>query len=137
MDRRTIVLLIALGLLGYGVYMVGYLPGLWGEPLLFVEFLVQAVLSILAAFATWRRSSAAGTLIVLVGVSAAATVLTEAILGIVAYIPAIGTALVEIVLAVVVAAFVGGKGGSPLPGAPVHRPEPPTQREVDELPQGF
>jgi hypothetical protein len=56
-DRSTALLLIAVALAGYGVYIAAYVPAmLLGQPvpLLLIDFVVQAVCALVAAVGVWR-----------------------------------------------------------------------------------
>lgn len=109
-DRSTVLLLIAVALAGYGVYTAAYVPAmLLGQPmpLLLIGFVLQAVCALAAAVGVWRRQPWAAGVVVLLGVSIAATWLVEAfVLGIVAYLDAILVAVLAIVVALIIAAYV-------------------------------
>ena len=109
-DRSTALLLIAVGLAGYGVYIAGYvLAMLLGQPvpLLLIGFVLQAVCALAAAFGVWRGQPWAAGAVVLLGVSIAATWLVEGfVLGIVAYLHALLVAVLAIVVACIIAAYV-------------------------------
>jgi hypothetical protein len=109
-DRSTALLLIALGLAGYGVYIARYVPGLLVGPpalLLLIGFVLQSVCAFAGAVGVWRRQRWAAFVVVLLGVSIAATWLIEAfVLGIVAYLHALMVAVLAIVVAVTLAAYV-------------------------------
>ena len=114
-DRSTALLLIAVALAGYGVYIAGYvLAMLLGQalPLLLIGFVLQVVCALAAAFGVWRGQPWAAVVVVLLGVSIAATWLIEGfILGIVAYLHALLVAVVAIVVALVIAAYVNRQHG--------------------------
>ena len=109
-ERSTALLLIAVALAGYGVYIVGYVPAmLLGKPvpLLLIGFVLQAVCAFAAAVGVWRRQPWAATVVVLLGVSIAATWLVEGfVLGIVAYLYALLVAVLALVVAWIIAAYV-------------------------------
>ncbi len=109
-DRSTALLLIAVALAGYGVYIAAYVPAmLLGQPmpLLLIGFVLQAACALAAAVCVWHRQPWAAGMVVLLGVSIAATWLVEAfVLGIVAYLHAILVAVLAIVVAWIVAAYV-------------------------------
>jgi peptidoglycan/LPS O-acetylase OafA/YrhL len=109
-DRSTALLLIAVALAGYGVYTAAYVPAmLLGRPmpLLLIGFVLQAVCALAAAVGVWRRQPWAAGMVVLLGVSIAATWLVEAfVLGIVAYLDAMLVAVLAIVVALIIAAYV-------------------------------
>lgn len=114
-DRSTALLLIAVALAGYGVYIVRYVPGLLvGRPaaLLLIGFVLQAACAFAAAVGAWRCQRWAAGVVVLLGVSIAATWLTEAfVLGIVAYVHALLVAVLAIVGTLVIAAYVKPRHG--------------------------
>ena len=94
----------------YGVYRALYVvPMLVGpaDPLLLIGFLLQAVFGIAAGVAVWRGAGSAPLLVVLLGVSVAATALIEAfVLGIVAYLYALIEAVAAIVVTLLIAAYL-------------------------------
>ena len=112
-NRSTALLSIAIVLAGYGIYRALYLPGLLSgplAPLLVIGFLLQAVFGVAAGVGVWRRAPWAPLVIVLLGVSIAATALVEAfVLGIVAYLRALLEAVLAILVGLVLAAYVGGR----------------------------
>lgn len=114
-DRSTGLSLIAVALAGYGVYIASYVIAmLLGRPvpLLLIGFVLQAVCALAAAFGVWRGQSWAAAMVVLLGVSIAATWLMEAfILGIVAYLHALLVAVLAIVVALIIAAYVNRQPG--------------------------
>jgi hypothetical protein len=109
-DRSTALLLIAVVLAGYGLYIAAYVPGmLLGQPvpLLLIGFVLQAVCALAAAFGVWRHQSWAAAVVVLLGVCIAATWLIEAfVLGIVAYLHALLVAVFAILVALIIAAYL-------------------------------
>lgn len=109
-DRSNVLLLIAVALAGYGVYVAAYVPAmLLGRPvpLMLIGFVLQAASALAAAVGVWRRRPWAGGAVVLLGVSIAATWLVEAfVLDIVAYLHAILVAVLAIVVALIIAAYV-------------------------------
>jgi hypothetical protein len=124
MDRPTAFLLIALALVAYGVYHALYAIAMLPEPgslLLFLAFALQAVLAILAAVGVWRRQRWAAAALLLLGASVAATALVEAfVLGIIGWLNALLIAIVAIVIALLLGAYVNRagplldrRGGSP------------------------
>jgi hypothetical protein len=116
MNRSTTLLLIAVALLGYGIYAASYVPGLLVAPpvpALLIGFVLQAVCALAAAFGVWRSQRWAGVALVLLGVSIAGTWLFEAfILGIVAYLRALLIAVIALVMALVMAAYVNREHSS-------------------------
>ena len=125
MERHTALLLIAIALAAYGVYHAIYaiamLPGP-ASPLLLLAFALQAVLAMLAAVGVWRQQRWAAAALFLLGASIAATALVEAfVLGIIAWLYALLTAIAAIVIALLLGAYVNRSGplldrrrGSPL-----------------------
>ena len=125
MERHTSLLLIAIALAAYGVYHAIYaiamLPGP-ASPLLLLAFALQAVLAMLAAVGVWRQQRWAAAALFLLGASIAATALVEAfVLGIIAWLYALLTAIAAIVIALLLGAYVNRSGplldrrrGSPL-----------------------
>ena len=114
-DRSTALLLIAAELAGYGLYIAGYVPAmLLGPPvpLLLIGFVLQAVCALAAAFGVWRRQAWAAGVVLLLGVSIAATWLIEAfVLGIVAWLHALLVAVFAILVALIIAAHLRRQPG--------------------------
>ena len=108
--RSTTLLLIAVALAGYGVYVASYVLGmLVGPPVpaLLIGFVLQAVCALAAALGVWRARRWAAVAVVLLGVSIAGTWLFEGfILGIVAYLYALLVAAIALILALAIAAYV-------------------------------
>jgi len=94
----VIVLLAA-----YGVYVGSFVPGMLVapvSPVLPVAYVVQTILAFTAVAGVWLRRPWAANVIVALGAVVAATWLIEAFaLGIVAYLHAIGIAVLALVLA--------------------------------------
>jgi hypothetical protein len=111
-DRSTALLLIAGTLAGYGVYTAAHVPGmLIGPPLplLLIGFVLQAVCAFVAAVGVWRRQSWAAGVVVLLGAIIAVTWLVEAfVFDIVPYLQAILVAVLAIVVALLIAAYLNG-----------------------------
>lgn len=109
-DRFTALVLIAIGLAGYGVYIAAYVPAMLigpPVPLLLIGFVLQAVCAFAAAIGVWRAWPWAAGAVILLGVCIAATWLLEAfVLGIVAYLHALLVAVLAIVGALLIAAYV-------------------------------
>jgi hypothetical protein len=109
-DRSTVLLLIAVALAGYGLYIAAYVPAmLLGQPapVLLIGFALQALCALAAAVGVWHGQSWAAGAVVLLGVIIAATWLIEGfVLGIVAYLYALLVAVLAIVVAVAIAAYV-------------------------------
>ena len=110
MNRSPASLLIAVGLVVYGVYRALYVPALLEAPpapALLVGFVLQALFGILAGVGVALGASWSPLLIVLLGVATVATVLVEAfVLGIVAYLRALLEILVALVASLLLAAYV-------------------------------
>jgi uncharacterized membrane protein AbrB (regulator of aidB expression) len=103
MNRSTTRLVITIVLVVYGVYVASYVPGMLvgpPAPVLLVAFALQAVLALAAAVGVWRRQGWAAGVVMLLGISIAATWLVEAfVLGIVAYLRAFVIAVIALVVA--------------------------------------
>jgi hypothetical protein len=114
-ERSTALLLIAVVLAAYGVYIAAYVPAmLLGQPgpLLVICFVLQAVFALAAAIGVWRGQRWAAGAVVLLGVSIAATRLIEAfVYGIVAYLHALLVAILAIVVALIIAAYINRRPG--------------------------
>ena len=110
MNRSTTLLLIAIALAGYGVYVASYVPAmLVGPPVaaLLIGFVLQAVCALVAALGVWRGQRWATGAVVLLGVCIACTWLFEGfILGIVAYLHALLVAVIAVIVTLVIAAYV-------------------------------
>lgn len=116
MNRSMTLLLIAVGLAGYGLYAASYVPALAAGPavpVLLIGFVLQAVFGLAAAFGTWRARRWAAGATVLLGVCIAGTWLCEAfILGIVAYLTALAVAAIALVATVMIAAYLNRAGAT-------------------------
>jgi hypothetical protein len=114
MNRSTARLLIAVTLAVYGVYAASYVPVMLAGPSvpgLLVGFLLQTFCALAAAIGVWRGTRWAAAAVVLLGASLAGTWLFEAfVLGIVAYLRALAVAVIALVVAVIVAAYVNREG---------------------------
>lgn len=109
MDRSAALPLIALVLAAYGVYTALYLPGMLigsPAPLLLIGFIAQAVCAIAAAVGLWSKQSWATVFVLLLGASIAATQLVEILLGIVPMLRAVFIAVLAIVGALLLTAWV-------------------------------
>ena len=111
MNRSTALLLIAVALAGYGVYVVSYVPAMLvgpAVPALLIGFVLQAVCALAAAFGVWRGRPWATAALVLLGLSIAGTWLFEAfVLGIVAYLRALLVAVIALVTTLGIAVYLG------------------------------
>jgi len=114
-NRSTALILIAVALAGYGLYIGSYVPGmLVGQSalLLLICFVLQTVFALAAAIGVWRGQSWAPGVVVALGVTVAATALIEAfVLGIVAYLHALLIAVVAIVVVVFISAYLNRRRG--------------------------
>jgi hypothetical protein len=108
-NRSTALLLIAIALVGYGIYRALYLPGMLVDPqvpLLVVVFSLQALFGIVAGVAVWRRASWAPLAIGLLGASIVATALIEVFIGVIAALRALLDAGLAILLSILLISFV-------------------------------
>lgn len=113
MNRSTALLLIAITLLGFGIYRALYLPGMLVDPqapLLLIVFFLQAAFAIAAGLGVWRRTSWATLAIGLLGASIVATALIELLLGVIAALRALLDAGVAVLLTILIIAFVRKQG---------------------------
>jgi hypothetical protein len=110
MNRSTTLLVIAVALMGYGVYAASYVPAMLvgpSVPALLLGFVLQAVCAFAAAFGVWRGQRWAAGAVVLLGVCIAGTwLVTGFILGIVAYLYALLIAVIALIVTFVMAAYV-------------------------------
>lgn len=109
MNRSTALLLIAIALVGFGIYRALYLPGMLVAPqvpLLVIVFLLQAVFAIAAGVGVWLRASWAPLAIGLLGASVVATSMVEVFLGVIAVLRAVLDAGLAVVISVLLIASV-------------------------------
>ncbi|HUK33438.1 MAG TPA: hypothetical protein VLV86_05990 [Vicinamibacterales bacterium] len=109
MNRTALLRLIAVLFLIYGLYNALLLPGMFVAPvpILLAGTLAKVLLALAAAVGVWTGQRWAPAIIVLTGAVVAALWLTYAfVLGIVAYLYAIGVAAVAVVLMIAVAGYV-------------------------------
>jgi ABC-type Fe3+/spermidine/putrescine transport system ATPase subunit len=110
MNRSPVVLIVAVGLVIYGIYAASFIPPLLvgtPAPLLLAGFLVQACAAFLAAFGVWGGAKWAPGAVVLLGVVIAVTELAEAfVLGVIAYDHALIVGLLSILVTFTIAAFL-------------------------------
>jgi hypothetical protein len=115
-NRSIGLLLIAVALVVYGVYVASYVPGMLAGapvPVLLFGFVLQAVCALVAAVGVWRGARWAPGAVVLLGVSIAGTWLFEGfVLGIVAYLRALLVAVVALAMTLVIAAYVNRQRAS-------------------------
>lgn len=109
-DRAALRMLLSVALLGYGVYGASLVYGMaFGSAslLMLMGFSCQAIFAFAAALGVWRRQSWAAAMVVLLGISIAATWLVEGfVLQIVGYLYALLVALFAVVLAVLLAQYL-------------------------------
>jgi hypothetical protein len=109
-DRTTLLRVLALGFLIYGVYNAFLLAALLvapTAPVILLGTIAKMALAAIAAFGIWTGKSWASAVIVLTGVVIAALWLTYGfVLGIVAYLYAIAIAGLTLLLMIVAAAYV-------------------------------
>jgi hypothetical protein len=110
MNRRPVALLLTVGFVAYGIYAASVVVALTlgvGVPVLVIGFLIQAVAAFVAAVALWNAPRAAALAVVVLGASVAGTWLIEGFaLGLVAYLRALVTALLAILISLVAAAYL-------------------------------
>jgi hypothetical protein len=110
MNRSTTLLLIAVGLIIYGVYAASYVPGMLvgaRVPVLLIGFVLQAVCALAAGVGVWRGKRWAAGPVLLLGASIAGTWLFEGfILGIVAHLRALLIAVIAPFVTFIIAAYV-------------------------------
>src|SRR5476651_694487 len=110
MNRSTNLLLIAIALALYGLYVASYVPGMLVGPVvpgLLIGFVLQAVFAIATAVGVWRGQRWAAGAVVLLGVSIACASLFEAfVLGIIAYLRALLVSLIALAITFIIAAYV-------------------------------
>ncbi|HWW82049.1 MAG TPA: hypothetical protein VNZ26_00520 [Vicinamibacterales bacterium] len=116
MNRSRTLLLIAVALAAYGLYIASYVPAMLVRPStpgLLIGFVLQAVCALLAAFGIWRCERWAAGAAVSLGVSIAGTWLFEAfVLGIVAYLGALLVAVSALVMTLLIAAYLNRQTGT-------------------------
>ena len=114
-DRSAALLLIAVALAAYGVYIAGYVPGLLvgrPMPLVLICFVLQVMLALVGAVGVWRGQRWAAGVVMLLGVIIAATWLIDAfVLGIVAYLHALLVAVLAVVVTVLLGLYVDRQRG--------------------------
>ena len=110
MDRTTLLRIIALGFLLYGLYNALLLPAMLvapTSPILLVGTIAKTALAAMSAFGIWTRKPWAPAAIVLTGIVVAVLWLLYAfVLGIVAYLYALAIAVVAVVITIAVAVYV-------------------------------
>ena len=117
MNRPTTLLLLALLVAGFGLYVglngIALLLG-GGTPLLMLTFLAQGVLGLTAAYGIARAESWAPAVVLVLAALVAATAFVEAFaLGILPWLYALFVAILAVVLALIIGAAVRGAVGRP------------------------
>jgi hypothetical protein len=109
-DRTTLIRLLAIGFLIYGVYNALLLLGILVAPasaILLVGAIAKTASAFIVAFGLWSRKPWASAAVVLTGVVIAVLWLAYGfVLGIVAYLYAIVMAGLALLLAIVIASYV-------------------------------
>jgi hypothetical protein len=109
-NRSTLLPLIGVVLVGYGIYTALYVPGMLvgpPAPVLLLGFIAEAVFAIAAGVGVWTRQQWAGTVVLLLAASIAITALWEGfVLGIEPWLRALVVAVLAIVLGLVLAPYV-------------------------------
>jgi hypothetical protein len=94
----------------YGLYAASYIPGLLigiATPILLIGRVVEAALSVSAAFGVWTRRRWAPALVIALALAIAAMWLIEGfVLGIVAYLYALGAAILVAIVGIVCASYL-------------------------------
>ncbi len=101
--------IVALMLAGYGIWTALYIPAMLvgpPAPLLLICFIVQAVAALVAAVGCWQGGAWAALPVLVLGGTIAATQLIEVLLGIVPYLRAVLLAVLAIVAALLLVAFI-------------------------------
>ncbi len=110
MNRSTALLLLAVALAAYGVYAASYVPAMLvgsSAPALLIGFVLQATCALAAAVGVWRHERWAAVAVAFLGASVAGTWLFEGfVLGIVAYLHALLVAVIAVITALVIAAYL-------------------------------
>jgi hypothetical protein len=98
----------------YGVYAASFVPAMLvgpSVPGLLIGFVFQAACGLAAAIGVWLGRRWAAGAVVLLGASIAGTWLFEAfVLGLVAYLRALAIAVIALVIALIIAAYVNHQG---------------------------
>jgi peptidoglycan/LPS O-acetylase OafA/YrhL len=117
MNRNAATTVVAIALLGYGLYIGSYVPPLFvGNPpmSILVGFLIQMAAALAGAAGVWWRQSWAAFAIVVLGAAIAATALVEGfVLGLVGYNHALGVAILGLVITIALAVYVSRSRFSP------------------------
>jgi hypothetical protein len=108
-DRTTLLRVIAIGFLLYGIYNALLLPAMLvapATPILLIGTIAKATLACVAAFGVWTGKRWAPAVVVLTGVVIAVLwLLYGFVLGIVAYLYAVAMAALALVLTIVLASL--------------------------------
>ena len=114
MNRSTLLPLIGVALIGYGIYTALYVPGMLAgppTPVLLTGFIAEAVFAICAGIGVWTRQRGAGTLVLLLAASIAVTAVWQGfVLGIEPWLRALVVAVLSIGIALLLAAYVSRPG---------------------------
>lgn len=110
MNRNAATTVVAVALLGYGLYIGSYVPPLFvGSPpasILF-GFLLQMIAALAGAAGVWWRQSWAPAAVIVLGAAIAATALIEGfVLGLVGYNHALAVAILGLVITIAIAIYV-------------------------------
>ena len=108
-NRSAAPLLLGLVVGGYGIYTALYIPAMLvapPAPLLLIGFLAQVACALAAAVGLWTNRSWAGTALILLGGSIAATQLFELLVGVVPLTRALAIAVAALVAALLLARWI-------------------------------
>jgi hypothetical protein len=109
-DRTTLLRLIAIGFLFYGIYNAILLTAMLAaptEPILLIGTIARTALALVVAFGVWTGKRWSSAAIVLTGVTIAVLwLLYGFVLGIVAYLYAVVIAALTVLLMIVLAVYV-------------------------------
>jgi hypothetical protein len=122
MTSSAATILLSVVLAVYGLYAASYIPGLLigiGSPILLIGRVVEAVLAFAAAFGVWTRRGWAPAFVIVLALAIAAVWLVEAfVLGIVAYLYAIGAAILVAFAGILCAGYMRRLDRSDSPSSP-------------------
>lgn len=109
MERRTVLLLLAIALAGYGAHRALTAIAMLPAPaslLMLLAFALEAVLAILAAVGVWRERDWAAAAVLGLGASIALTALIEVMLGVLGWLIALLIVIAAITAAVLLGAWL-------------------------------
>ena len=110
MNRSTLVPLIGVALIGYGIYTALYVPGMLvgpPTPVLLAGFIAEAVFAICAGIGLLSRQRWAGAVLLMLAASIAVTAAWEGfVLGIEPWLRALVVAVLAIVIGLLLAPYV-------------------------------